>query len=534
MHSHHVDRDLNPYVCLFKECRGSLEFFDRFSDWLDHTQKLHACEWWKLLPFKWCCNAITHEPLAFATKDEFEIHMKDSHAGAFTESQLPIISERSAQPSSRLSNICPLCNCVPEGIADLEKKLGKAADDLLPKHIAGHLKSLSFLCLPWTGVVEEASHERQGALAAVSIDPSVGEKEEGRNDRINDPAFEQMSLPCSSDPSDNLRDVKMNFYLDDPREGRMEDPRERLERDEDLRWKNYKDLEWAFISRQEYSQENDPIIQHMLSRRLPDIPFSLANTDSGYRDNIGLKLAHVSDQEINPADDSSRPRPARPDAPLHYSYAVLPRPQRQPDHAQAIQDFLRFVNEESVSGTHGPSSTVNRPFMPLRRLQNYFEGQSHQRTNDILQALFLTDEPPIESVEILQNCPRVFAILLCIGKGRFIESFARHHNLRDNKLPFEACPKNFPNTTDDEHFWESFYKQQWQFCPYTFQNDTDTELEKECILPIIRKERLAEGDSAVAYKIKLHSAYDQLNTSSVRRLVQPIHPWSTSGSSLLT
>ena len=147
MHSHHVDRDLNPYVCLFKECRGSLEFFDRFSDWLDHTQKLHACEWWKLLPFKWYCNAIAHEPLVFATKDEFEVHMRDSHTGTFTESQLPIISERSAHPSSRLSNICPLCNRVPEGIAELEK-LDKDADGLLPKHIAGHLKSLSFLCLP--------------------------------------------------------------------------------------------------------------------------------------------------------------------------------------------------------------------------------------------------------------------------------------------------------------------------------------------------------------------------------------------------
>ena len=197
----------------------------------------------------------------------------------------------------------------------------------------------------------------------------------------------------------------------------------------------------------------------------------------------------------------------------------MSRGQRQPDYAQAIQDFLDFVNEKSVKGTHGPSSTVNRPFMPSRRLQTYFEGQLHQRTNNILQALFLPDEPPIEPAEILQKCPRVFAILLCIGKGRFIERFARHHNLRDNKLPFETRPRHFPNATDDEHFWESFYEQQWHFYPHTFQNDTDTELEKEYILPIIHKEWLAEGGSAVAYKIKLHSTYDQLKTSGVRQLV---------------
>jgi hypothetical protein len=201
----------------------------------------------------------------------------------------------------------------------------------------------------------------------------------------------------------------------------------------------------------------------------------------------------------------------RPDA--------MSRAQPQPDHAPAIQHFLDFVNEKSVKGTHGPSPTVNRPFMPLLRLQTYLEEQDRRRTRAILQALFPTDDLPIEPEEIAQRCPKVFAILLCIGKGQFIGHFARYSNLRDNKLPFEARPSHFPTTSEEGQFWESFYKRQWQFCPHMFQYDIDAELEKECILPIIHKERLAEGGSAVAYKIKLHSMYDQLIPSERNQLV---------------
>jgi hypothetical protein len=63
-------------------------------------------------------------------------------------------------------------------------------------------------------------------------------------------------------------------------------------------------------------------------------------------------------------------------------------------------------------------------------------------------------------------------------------------------------------------------KSKWHFCPYTFrQININAQLEKECILPIIHKQQLGNGGSAVIYKIKLHPAYDYLTAATdIRRV----------------
>ena len=108
------------------------------------------------------------------------------HSGTFTDSQLPIMAKLSARPGSRPFTKCPLCDCVPEDIEVAQTKLGNSALDLLPRHIASHLKSLAFVSLPWRDDGGgEVTSER---LADLSHDASLGMKgkEAGKSSTIAD------------------------------------------------------------------------------------------------------------------------------------------------------------------------------------------------------------------------------------------------------------------------------------------------------------------------------------------------------------
>lgn len=192
---------------------------------------------------------------------------------------------------------------------------------------------------------------------------------------------------------------------------------------------------------------------------------------------------------------------------------IMPNASSQPEYHPDISDFIEWVHAHSVLGTLGPSPLVNHPFMPHARLETYLKENG--RTKKLLHALFPGRDPPIAPEEIWRHCIRVFAILLLIGKGTFIQHFLQHDQLWDSKLPF-ISDRSFPLTTGDDSFFESFCRKQWHFCPYTFRRDViDAHLEKEYILPIVSKELLGDGGSASTYKIKLHPAYDLLGACTV-------------------
>jgi hypothetical protein len=192
--------------------------------------------------------------------------------------------------------------------------------------------------------------------------------------------------------------------------------------------------------------------------------------------------------------------------------------QLQPDWNPDISEFIRWVKDKSVTGTLGPVPAVNHPFMPLPRLETYLKDG--KRTRVLLQALFPNGDLPVEPEEVWRHCIKVFSILLLIGKGHFIQHFVQHEQLWDSKLPLLPTPSHFPLATGNNQFFEAFFKQQWHFCPFTFHhNEINTHLEKECILPIVHKEQLGDGGSALTYKIKLHPAYDDLTgPTDIRRV----------------
>lgn len=183
----------------------------------------------------------------------------------------------------------------------------------------------------------------------------------------------------------------------------------------------------------------------------------------------------------------------------------------QPDHNAdpIIQEFHEWVSKNCKLGMNGLSSDLSCPFMPLPDLKKYLKAE--KRTTRLLRALYPDREH--WDIELLENWYiRVFAILILIGKGRYIEHIVQHRNLRDDKLPFLEKPSHFPVDPDHPSFWDLFKEKQFIFCAQEFRYyENNQRLEDHCILPITSKEVLDQGGSAAIYKIKLHPHYDQLN-----------------------
>jgi len=196
----------------------------------------------------------------------------------------------------------------------------------------------------------------------------------------------------------------------------------------------------------------------------------------------------------------------------------------QPDHHPAIQDFLASVEAFQVLGTAGDDLETKKPFIPWRSLDTYLERP--HRTLDLLGALFPGVELPVSHEYVRQKYSKIFCILLLIGEGQFIEPFVKHDSLCDQRLPFDSRPPQFPIVAGDPQFFNRFFEQQWMLCARTFgPNDIDVRLEKERVLPIICKERLAGGGSATTFKVTLHEDYNHLRNDSYAESVMLYVPY---------
>ncbi|KAH8742706.1 hypothetical protein F5883DRAFT_513040, partial [Diaporthe sp. PMI_573] len=122
----HITNDLDAYVCLFDECDKPEELYRHSSDWLQHMRG-HT--------LRWRCNAKSHGTQTFLTEDLYLEHMRNAHAGSFTEPQLRALSERNGRPLGPMFTLCPICG-TEEGTGTMEA------------HIVGHLRSLALRSLP--------------------------------------------------------------------------------------------------------------------------------------------------------------------------------------------------------------------------------------------------------------------------------------------------------------------------------------------------------------------------------------------------
>lgn len=129
---------------MFEECAEPHKLFSTTADWLAHMQWEHTLQW--------RCNARGHPPQVFDREQDFENHMRSSHAGTFSESQLPVLKRRGAQPTPEIFFSCPLCGYIPSECPE-ELNNGKQSEDLL-NHVAAHLQDIALVSLPWRGDLE--------------------------------------------------------------------------------------------------------------------------------------------------------------------------------------------------------------------------------------------------------------------------------------------------------------------------------------------------------------------------------------------
>jgi hypothetical protein len=170
------------------------------------------------------------------------------------------------------------------------------------------------------------------------------------------------------------------------------------------------------------------------------------------------------------------------------------------------EDLELHTNTESWFGRNATTGRVK--FVPKEFLANYWTPTN---LNRLLHSLpgpkFAKDEISQISSEYIV----VFSILTKLHRPDQIRHFLVSQ-IKDSSLPLHdaSMPKVWTDQLQDRVSWNSFFSEQWRFCPYVFGNTSDTETTERCILPIQSKERLqnpaTEDNLAVLYKIKIHPA----------------------------
>ena len=184
---------------------------------------------------------------------------------------------------------------------------------------------------------------------------------------------------------------------------------------------------------------------------------------------------------------------------------VLPDAQ----HKEAVLAFhaWRHSPEAQLPGIGGPDLETTSRFVPRLNLQKYFDESRH--LENLLDAVLEDHErPAVDANYVREHYLLSFATLVCINEGRLIHHFQQYETLRDQKLPHRTLPDDFPFTTP--HKFEEFKIAQWQFCASNLEYNMNSRFKEEDILPIIIKEKIGEGGSAIIYKIVVEESYNSL------------------------
>ncbi len=200
----------------------------------------------------------------------------------------------------------------------------------------------------------------------------------------------------------------------------------------------------------------------------------------------------------------------------------------QLDYDTHIQDVLSWKNSSDTwrLGSGGVDSEFDRRFIPRSTLEKKFKEPG--KVEGLLRALFGNSNDALPDADYIRNrYLRPFVILLCVGQGEMIYQFVEHESLQDRHLPFRAVPEGFPSSATGD-LWETFKKEQWGFCATDLEYNMSYHLNTDQILPVVDKERLGEGGSAVTHKITVHPDYDSLGppgSTTVRFSFEPSIDW---------
>ncbi|KAE8447646.1 hypothetical protein EG329_010617 [Mollisiaceae sp. DMI_Dod_QoI] len=197
----HVDRDIEPYVCISEECKEPLQFFAHFRDWKEHMQRMHTLNWAQIIhTTTWYCDS-NHPCEYFDRKDSFMQHLSAKHT--LTRAQLLARTRRNKAVTTRESFACPLCDCLPDEVAS---RITEKPYEMLSSHIAQHLKALAFLSLSYLDYEEEISNE--------SVERDGAEFSEASRHEPNDDSFDD--VPSTEVLKSGEKRVDGHTFLEPP------------------------------------------------------------------------------------------------------------------------------------------------------------------------------------------------------------------------------------------------------------------------------------------------------------------------------
>ena len=333
---------------MFEECTEPYNLFATTDAWLSHMQWEHTIQW--------RCNAPGHPPRSFGKEQDFDDHLRSSHTGTFTESQLPLLKRRSAQPASQTFLSCPLCGCSSAQSSD-GKVSGTCLEDL-SSHVAAHLQSIAVMSLPWREDLEEVvSSNRTSA-------PRARDSILDNEDQISAMTFDE-----------SPRDFTDATYVFNDETGLKTDVASR-------------DYEWGFIILPTYEgHTTDPVLRTFVSRftRATNIPVSVPIWDLirlvevivKYFGNVHPKpeICEKLRRELWTVLGALRNLQARlvttqPDNPMFKLFVNMPKP-----GATLLVDGLFQPNE-----TLGTNGTLVQLRTCLEEIQSGFKSSSDVRT----------------------------------------------------------------------------------------------------------------------------------------------------------
>lgn len=136
----HVHADLQPYICLWKDCSTPHQQFQRRSHWLNHILQHH----WR----SWCCSlGCTHE---FSNRESIKRHILDAHSEAASSTSVDALSSLGEKPRPFEQDVtCPLCNVELQSITEYSKHVGK------------HLVDIALFALPSGEVDDEETSDKE-------------------------------------------------------------------------------------------------------------------------------------------------------------------------------------------------------------------------------------------------------------------------------------------------------------------------------------------------------------------------------------
>jgi hypothetical protein len=213
----HLKRDIEPFVCIAESCTGQVRFFDNFKLWLKHIQQEHRLQWH--------CTMATHRPIVFSDREKFETHMLTEHKGKLNQSQLATLIQRGAQPASHAFDECPLCKAQLDVNSEEHFAKDVVISDRLPRHVAGHLKTLALMFLP----------------------PGDNSEEDG----TDEPGSSSTKKSSRSVDADSIFEFSLTF--DDGASSR----------------EDHDDTEWIFLPRENYDRDQDAALKRFASNQFP-------------------------------------------------------------------------------------------------------------------------------------------------------------------------------------------------------------------------------------------------------------------------